>query len=210
MTKLEFGIWDLGFLKNMADKKALRLKYKKLRKNLSEEFIEEMSLQLANQALKLPIWDKTYYHIFLSISEKKEVNTEYLMHILQGKDKSIVVSKADFKTGEMKHFLLQENTILKTSEYGIPEPISGIEISPETLEVVFVPLLAFDLKGHRIGYGKGFYDRFLKKCNPTAVFIGLSFFDAEPEILFERTDIPLNFCITPKKIMDFQNNLLSL
>ncbi len=194
----------------MADKKALRLKYKKLRKNLSEEFIEEMSLQLANQALKLPIWDKTYYHIFLSISEKKEVNTEYLMHILQGKDKSIVVSKADFKTGEMKHFLLQENTILKTSEYGIPEPISGIEISPETLEVVFVPLLAFDLKGHRIGYGKGFYDRFLKKCNPTAVFIGLSFFDAEPEILFERTDIPLNFCITPKKIMDFQNNLLSL
>ena len=71
MTKLEFGIWDLGFLKNMADKKALRLKYKKLRKNLSEEFIEEMSLQLANQALKLPIWDKTYYHIFLSISEKK-------------------------------------------------------------------------------------------------------------------------------------------
>ena len=140
----------------------------------------------------------------------KEVNTEYLMHILQGKDKSIVVSKADFKTGEMKHFLLQENTILKTSEYGIPEPISGIEISPETLEVVFVPLLAFDLKGHRIGYGKGFYDRFLKKCNPTAVFIGLSFFDAEPEILFERTDIPLNFCITPKKIMDFQNNLLSL
>ena len=194
----------------MADKKALRLKYKKLRKNLSEEFIEEMSLQLANQALKLPIWDKTYYHIFLSISEKKEVNTEYLMHILQGKDKSIGVSKADFKTGEMKHFLLQENTILKTSEYGIPEPISGIEISPETLEVVFVPLLAFDLKGHRIGYGKGFYDRFLKKCNPTAVFIGLSFFDAEPEILFERTDIPLNFCITPKKIMDFQNNLLSL
>lgn len=194
----------------MGDKKTLRLKYKKLRENLSEESIEEMSLQLANQALKIPIWDKTHYHIFLSISTKKEVNTDYLMHILQGKDKSIVVSKADFLTGEMKHFLLQENTVLKTSEYGIPEPVSGIEVSPEMLDVVFVPLLAYDENGHRIGYGKGFYDRFLKKCNTTTVFVGLSFFESEPEIFFETTDVPLNFCITPKKIMDFRNNNLSL
>lgn len=194
----------------MADKKTLRLKYKKLRENLSEDSIEEMSLQIANQALTLPIWDKTYYHIFLSISNKKEVNTEYLLHILQGKDKSIIVSKADFDSGEMKHFLLQENTIFKTSKYGIPEPVSGIEISPELLEVIFVPLLGYDEKGHRVGYGKGFYDRFLEKCNPNALFIGLSFFEAEPEIFSIATDIPLNFCVTPKKIMDFKNNRLSL
>lgn len=187
----------------MADKKTLRLKYKKLRENLSEESIEEMSLQIANNSLKLPIWDETYYHIFLPISEKKEVDTEYILHILQGKDKSIVVSKADFTSGEMKHFLLQENTVLKISKYGIPEPVSGIEISPELLEVVFVPLLACDEKGHRIGYGKGFYDRFLPKCNPNTLFVGLSFFEPEPEIFFEITDVPLNFCITPKKIVDF-------
>ncbi|OAD90404.1 5-formyltetrahydrofolate cyclo-ligase [Aequorivita soesokkakensis] len=185
------------------EKKALRLKYKKLRKNLSEESIEEMSLQIANQALKLPIWDKTYYHIFLPILAKKEVNTEYLLHILQGKDKSIIVSKTDFDSGEMKHFLLQENTVLKTSEYGIPEPVSGLEISPEMIDVIFVPLLAFDQKGHRVGYGKGFYDRFLEKCGSNAVFVGLSFFEPEPEIDFEPRDIPLNFCITPKKIMAF-------
>jgi len=192
------------------EKKILRLKYKKLRENLSEESIEEMSLQIANQALKLPIWNKNYYHIFLSIAAKKEVNTDYLMHILQGKDKSIVVSKAYFLTGEMKHFLLQENTVLKTSEYGIPEPVSGIEISPEMLEVVFVPLLAYDENGNRVGYGKGFYDRFLSKCNLNTIFVGLSFFEPEPEIFFEATDIPLNFCVTPKKIMDFKNNRLSL
>ena len=185
------------------EKNTLRLKYKKLRENLSEESIEEISLQIANQALKLPIWDKTYYHIFLPILEKKEVNTEYLLHILQGKDKSIIVSKADFDSGEMKHFLLQENTVLKTSEYGIPEPVSGIEISPEIIEVIFVPLLAYDQNGHRIGYGKGFYDRFLEKCGSNAVFVGLSFFEPEPEIDFEARDIPLNFCITPKKIMAF-------
>lgn len=194
----------------MENKKILRLKYKKLRENLSEEFIEAMSLQIANQALKLQIWNKTYYHIFLPILEKKEVNTEYLMHILQGKDKSIVVSQADFETGEMKHFLLQENTIFKISEYGIPEPVSGIEISPNILDVIFVPLLAYDKKGNRVGYGKGFYDRFLKKCNAETIFVGLSFFEPEPEIFSEANDVPLNFCITPKKIMDFQNNPLSL
>src|SRR5690606_40307809 len=80
----------------MTDKKTLRVKYKRLRENLSANSLEEMSLQIANQALKLPIWEKTYYHIFLSISTKKEVDSTYLMHILQGKDKSIVVSKADF------------------------------------------------------------------------------------------------------------------
>ncbi|MDN3722931.1 5-formyltetrahydrofolate cyclo-ligase [Aequorivita sp. SDUM287046] len=194
----------------MADKKTLRKKYIQLRGNLTPDFVEEMSLQIANQALKLPIWNKTYYHIFLSIASKNEVNTDYLLHILQGKEKSIVVSKADFKTGQMKHFLLQDNTILKISKWGIPEPVSGIELSPEILDVVFVPLLAYDKIGHRIGYGKGFYDRFLKNCKKNTQLIGLSFFEPEPEIFFEATDVPLNFCVTPKKIIDFQNNPLSL
>lgn len=208
MTRLEFEIWS--FYTIMADKKTLRLKYKKLREGLSEESIETMSLQIANQTLKLPIWDKTYYHIFLPISEKKEVNTEYLLHILQGKDKSIVVSKADFNSGEMKHFLLQENTVIITSAYGIPEPVSGIEISPEIPDVVFVPLLAYDEVGHRIGYGKGFYDRFLSQCSPGALFIGLSFFGPEPKIPIEALDIPLDYCVLPNKILDFKNNRLSL
>lgn len=194
----------------MEEKKTLRLKYKTLRENLSEASIETMSLQIANCALSIPIWDRTYYHIFLPITGKKEVNTEYLLHILQGRDKSVVVSKSDFSTGEMKHFLLQENTVLKLSEYGIPEPVSGIELSPEVLDVVFVPLLAYDKFGHRVGYGKGFYDRFLEKCNKNAVFVGLSFFEPEPKIIFEATDIPLHFCITPKKILNFKNNPLSL
>lgn len=188
----------------MVNKPTLRIKYKKLREALSENAIEEMSLQIANQALKLPIWEKTYYHIFLPISEKKEVNTEYLMHILQGKDKSIVVSKADFSTGEMNHFLLQENTVLKDSKYGIPEPVAGIEISTEIIDIVFVPLLAYGQNGHRIGYGKGFYDRFLEKCNPNARFVGLSFFGPESEIFFEANDVPLDYCITSKKILNFR------
>lgn len=188
----------------MLDKKSLRKKYSELRQMLELDDIEELSLQIANQALKLPIWNKTYYHIFLSIANKKEINTDYLMHILQGKDKSIVVARADFNTSELIHFLLQENTTIKLSEYGIPEPVSGIELPSDMMEVVFVPLLAFDYDGNRIGYGKGFYDRFLSECKENTLFIGLSFFPPEEEeIPYEDMDVPLHFCITPKRIYSF-------
>lgn len=185
------------------DKTTLRTKYNQLRKQLSLQKIEDLSLDIANKALDLNIWECTYYHIFLPISEKNEVNTEYLLHVLQGKDKSIVVPKTNFKTGEMTNILLQENTPIKLSNYNIPEPVSGTEVPPKQIEVVFVPLLAFDEHGNRIGYGKGFYDRFLKNCNTDAIFIGLSFFLSETKINKEITDIPLDFCVTPEKIYSF-------
>ncbi|WP_339701217.1 5-formyltetrahydrofolate cyclo-ligase [uncultured Marixanthomonas sp.] len=185
------------------DKVQLRTAYKNRREQLSSSAIEEHSLQIANQALKLPIWEETYYHIFLPIQSYKEVNTEYIMHILQGKDKSIVVSKSEFKTGKLKHYLLQENTVIKISKHGIPEPVDGIEIPAEKLDVIFVPLLAYDEKGNRIGYGKGFYDRFLANCKPDALFVGLSFFPPEKSIAVEETDIPLHYCITPEKVICF-------
>tara|TARA_A100000171_G_scaffold53027_1_gene75543 strand:+ start:23441 stop:24001 length:561 start_codon:yes stop_codon:yes gene_type:complete len=185
------------------EKAELRKKYLKLRQSLSETEVDDLSIKIANKALQLPIWDKTYYHIFLAISEKKEVNTEFLLHILQGKDKSICIPKADFTTYEMQHILLQENTPIKVSEYGIPEPVEGITISPSKFDVVFVPLLAFDTFGNRVGYGKGFYDRFLAQCRPDCIKIGLSFFSAEEKILNENIDFPLNSSITPQKIYTF-------
>ncbi|WP_114492514.1 5-formyltetrahydrofolate cyclo-ligase [Candidatus Ulvibacter alkanivorans] len=185
------------------DKHQLRKHFKERRAALSEEAIDTLSLEISNRSLELPIWDKTYYHIFLPISEKKEVNTEFLLHILQGRDKSVVVPIADFESGEMLHMLLQENTLIRTSAYGIPEPVSGIEIAPKQLEVVFVPLLGYDTKGNRIGYGKGFYDRFLAQCSSECVFVGLSFFEAVNSIAHEHADIPLHYCVTPEKIYSF-------
>jgi 5-formyltetrahydrofolate cyclo-ligase len=186
------------------NKATLRTHYKRLRKALSEERIEDDSLQIANQMLLLPIWDHEFYHIFLSIIEHKEVNTDYLLNILSGKDKHIVISKSNFATREMSHVLLTDNTKIKKNEWHIPEPINGIPIASQHIDVVFVPLLAFDLHGHRVGYGKGFYDRFLKNCKADTLKIGVSFFEAEtqiPDIL--ESDITLDYCITPEKIYRF-------
>lgn len=181
-------------------KKDLRKKYKDLRQGLTLETIEDKSLAIANQLLQLNIWDKTYYHLFLSIEEQKEIDTEFILQILAGKDKEIVVSKSDFATLGMTHFLLTDNTKFKKNEYNIPEPIDGLEVSVTKIDVVFVPLLAFDLKGNRVGYGKGFYDKFLSYCKPETIKIGLSFFEAEENIKdISENDIRLNFCVTPQK-----------
>lgn len=185
-------------------KKELRSKYLTLRNQLSEEEIVDKSLAIANELLKLPIWDKTYFHIFLPITEKKEVNTEFILHLLSGKDKEIIVSKSDFETRKMTHFLLTDNTKIRKNAYNIPEPVDGIEVPSNKIDVVFVPLLAFDKKGHRVGYGKGFYDMLLSECKPDVIKIGLSFFETEEVIedVFEN-DVLLNFCVTPDAIHRF-------
>lgn len=185
-------------------KRELRAKYKKLRNALCFDEVEELSLQIANQCLKLPIWNYENYHVFLSIQEHKEVQTDYLLHILSGKDKNIIVSKSDFETRKMAHVLLTDNVVIRKNEWNIPEPQNGFPVGDERVEVVFIPLLAYDVHGNRVGYGKGFYDTFLSKCNPGTLKIGLSFFDPEPLISdADVHDVKLDYCVTPQQTINF-------
>lgn len=184
-------------------KAELRSKYKKLRLQLSEQEVEEKSMAVANQLLQLDIWKYKYYHVFLPIKKQNEVDTEFLLHILQGKDKHVVISKSNFSDTSMEHFLLTDQTKIITNEWGIPEPVDGIPIAVEKIDVVFVPLLAFDKKGNRVGYGKGFYDRFLAKAGPV-ISIGLSFFEAEEQIKnVDKRDFSLDYCTLPDKTYNF-------
>lgn len=186
------------------NKAELRLKYKSLRQQLTKEQIDQFSIDIANQLLKLSIWDYNVYHLFLTIESQKEIQTEFILNILSGKDKNIAISKSNFKTNTLTNYLLSDNTTLKLNQYNIPEPVSGIEVPNHMIDVVFIPLLAFDLKGNRVGYGKGFYDNFLATCRPNTLKIGLSFFEAEAEIngVFDG-DIALDYCVTPDKVYEF-------
>ena len=115
-----------------------------------------------------------------------------------------MLSKTDFETKTMSHILLQDNTSIELNRWNIPEPKNGIPISDQQIEVVFIPLMAFDELGNRVGYGKGFYDGFLKNCSKDTLKIGLSFFEADAEIKdIEPFDIPLDYCITPHKTYTF-------
>ena len=170
---------------------------------MDTETLDKASLSLTNQLLKIPIWDYTYYHLFLQIAEKKEIDTSYILTLLQGRDKEVVIPRIG-KENQLEHLLLTDNTRIVKNKWNIPEPLNGLQVPVEQIEVVFIPLLAFDEKGHRVGYGKGFYDIFLSVCRPDTLKIGLSLFEATPVISdVEETDIPLDYCVTPEKIYDF-------
>lgn len=185
-------------------KASLRKKYKALRASLSPEERDNHSLAIANQLLKMDIWDYDYYHIFLPIERLLEVDTAYILNILSGKDKNVLISKSDFEKGTMQHFLLLDNTKLKVNEYGIPEPVDGIEVAFTKAQVVFLPLLAYDLNGNRVGYGKGFYDKLLESHSGNCTTVGLSYFEPEKtKISTNNADIPMKYCVSPTNIFKF-------
>jgi 5-formyltetrahydrofolate cyclo-ligase len=193
------------------NKKELRIKYKALRQQLTTEKVDTMSLLIANNILHLntrllncDFWDNTYFHLFITIKEHMEVETEFILHVLAGKDKEIVVSKSNFDTIEMTNFLLTDATKFKKNDHNIFEPTNGLEVPNEKIDVVFIPLLAYDKKGNRVGYGKGFYDDFLSKCKKEVIKIGLSFFDPEEQIDdVSDSDVKLHYCITPTTMYSF-------
>ncbi|WP_149273219.1 5-formyltetrahydrofolate cyclo-ligase [Pareuzebyella sediminis] len=184
-------------------KKDLRSHYTLRRASISDIALLSSSLSIAKASLKLPIWSHQYYHLFLTISEQKEINTSFILSILQGKNKNIVVPKVVGK-GILKHYLLTNSTILQKNRWNVPEPVKGCEVALSKIDIVFVPLIAFDLLGNRVGYGKGFYDRFLSECRADVKKIGLSLFEAEEAITdVSENDIPLDYCITPNNIYSF-------
>lgn len=185
-------------------KSELRKKYKSLRLDITSEKSSGLSLAIANSLLQIPIWDFFYYHIFLSIEDKNEVDTLPLITLLQGKDKNVVVPKV-VSSNSMENYLLTDNTAFNKSAWGVPEPADGIEIPENKIDVVFVPLLAFDILGNRVGYGKGYYDTFLHKCRKETLKIGLSLFEAESEPITDAhdNDVRLDYCVTPQKVYAF-------
>ena len=158
---------------------------------------------MLNQFITLDFSAVKTLHIFLPIEEKKEPNTFLLIEWLAENypQIKIIVPKADFKTRLMtNHEYLGVND-LKKNRYHILEPQKGI-IHHGEIDLVFIPLLAFDKAGYRVGYGKGFYDRFLENIN--AQKIGLSLSPAIERIDdVNEHDIRLDFCITPTKTIKF-------
>lgn len=110
----------------------------------------------------------------------------------------------DIKPNTMFCAVVNDETVFAPNKYGIDEPVDGLIMFPEEIDLVIVPLLAFDVKGNRVGYGKGYYDRFLKECNEDVIKIGFSFFDPLPKITgMNKFDVKLDHCITPERIYSF-------
>ena len=188
------------------NKSELRNTYSLKRKNLSDYQINKRSILISKKLLDIPIWDKEFYHIFLTSKKNNEIETKFILSILAKKNKKVVVPRL-VDLDNLEHILLTRQTSLKENSYGIPEPqkYNNKIIFPQELDVIIVPLYAFDLNGNRVGYGKGYYDRFLKDCRDDVIKIGISLFEPVKSISdISRNDIALNYAITSNSIFNFQ------
>ena len=187
-----------------ADKTFLRSHYKKKRFSLTKQEVDDLSQRVCKQLDKLNIWKLKHYHIFISILKYNELDTSPIINKLKSEQKIIIVPK--ISNNELVHIAINDETKFGLNEYGIKEPNDGNHFIIENLDIIFIPLLAFDLEGHRVGYGKGYYDRFLKLANNSTLKIGLSFFDPINKILdIDDNDVKLDYCVTPKQVHKFNN-----
>jgi 5-formyltetrahydrofolate cyclo-ligase len=189
----------------ISEKELIRKEYKEKRKSLSEEEVNRLSqsilIQFQNWLEFRP--DIKNFHIFLPIARQKEINTFLIRDLLFEQNKTVFTSKVKYDQLFMDAVKIYPETKYKIDSLGIPTPIVSEIADNKEIQLVLVPLLAFDLKGNRIGFGKGYYDKFLSELNPEVVKMGLSFFPAIPSISSETHDIPLDYCITGENVFTF-------
>ncbi len=140
------------------------------------------------------------------IEENHEPNTHLFTAYLEFKfpELHILYPRSDFQQNKMQAILVNEETRFSKNGHHIYEPEYGTIIAPENIDLVFVPLLAFDKKGYRVGYGNGFYDRFLQHCRKDCVKTGFSYFEPLDSISdCDDFDVPLDLCITSQNIYVF-------
>jgi len=190
----------------MMDKASLRREFLSKRLDLTQTEAEEKSLSIAIQTVD-SLKDENFrtLHVFLPQRNKNEIDTWKIISILRHAfpDVNIAAPYIIPGTREMEHYILNTDTILIENRWGIPEPdpFTAQKVLSQDLDVILIPLLAFDKSGYRVGYGGGYYDRFLAQCRTDTLKIGLSFF--EPVEMIEdknEFDIRMDVCITPEKL----------
>ncbi|RTQ47108.1 5-formyltetrahydrofolate cyclo-ligase [Hymenobacter gummosus] len=191
----------------MSTKAELRRQMLAARKQLLPAEVQRRSAALAAQFFAaFPVAEWSWLHTFLPIPQQHEPDTWLIIRRvwqqLPGLRVAVPVVQADGVS--LQHYHLDEATELTPNRWGIPEP-AGQALPPGTWQpdAVLIPLLAFDEQGQRVGYGKGFYDRFLAQ-HPQALRIGLSLEPPVPRIAdVWPGDVPLHACVTPGRVWRF-------
>lgn len=189
MTKQEIRNHYLNLRQRLTDSE-----YNKLNQDLTSIFFSTIDLSSI----------KTL-HIFLPIISKKEPNTWLIIDRLKKDFSSIQISVPKMKDDNtLISYYFEGRDQIRDNRWSIPEPQSGEITLANKIDLVTVPLLAFDLEGNRVGYGKGFYDRFLKDCRSDCKKIGISLFDPIEKISdIDANDVRLTQCLAPKRNYTF-------
>jgi len=188
------------------DKDSIRRRYKQKRADLGPEQRSVLSAQLTEQAMAfLAARDQVrHVHLFLPIARLHEVDTSLLVARLFKCGRTLYTSVTDFSAKEMQTVALLPGIAWEEDEMGIPVPAALQWVEQEDkIDLVLLPLLAFDLEGVRVGYGMGYYDQFLSRLPAGVWKVGLSYFPPEERLPRENHDVPMDACILPNEILYF-------
>ena len=181
-------------------KKELRKLYLEKRKELSEGDCASLNLRL--YSLFFSSIDLSFIqvlHIYLPIAHNQEPDTWMIIDRVRREFPHVRISLPRVGANDkLENIYFEGQHQLQTSSWGIPEPKQGVPTPDEKIDLVIVPLLAIDTVGHRVGYGRGFYDRMLHRMRPDCQKVGLSFFPVVDRIDdVNENDAALNQCVTP-------------
>lgn len=176
----------------MIDKSALRKEMLTLRKNIPDK--EKISTTIVNKIINLDIYNRAKV-IALYKSMIDEVNTEYLVNYSLNSGKIVLLPRV--VEDKLFFSIVGKDTLYRKSSFGILEPITS-DFYKDKIDLIIVPGLAFDKENNRLGYGKGYYDRFLH--NKDIYKIGVCFYEQVIDnVPYNNRDVKMDLIITNKK-----------
>ena len=186
----------------------IRAFYKAKRSALSPQSKSKMDdlllIKFQQLLIDIPSLLMTYSPIKVLNEFDPQIITDYCYFKNPGQQLFYPVTMESEMGPLIRSVIVEDETIFETNKYGIEEPIDGIDMFPSEIDLVIAPLISFDKKGNRVGYGKGYYDRFLKQCRKDCVKIGFSYFEPVDQVEdINKYDVKLNFGITPEAIYEF-------
>ena len=188
-------------------KSELRKSYLERRAQLSLSDRSELSEKIAGNFFQnFDLEAVTALHCYISIEKFNEINTAPIFERIWKDFPQIMtaVPRVNYRTNELESPIFGPDVELTEGRWSIPEPFHDVFVEDTAFDIVLVPLVCFDERGHRVGYGKGYYDRFLRRCREDCLKIGLSYFSPTADIAdTHNADVQLNYCITPDGIFHF-------
>ncbi len=188
------------------DKKELRKNVRQSLNDMSNQLYYESSLKIKEQLLKEPsiIEGNT---IAITISNKPEVDTKGIIESLWEDNKKVVVPKCNPKDRSMTFYAINHFQQLETVYMNLLEPIPEItkHVTADEIDCIIVPGIVFDCSGYRIGYGGGYYDRYLKNFEGSLISLAFDIQIVE-KIPIEFYDLPIDLIITESKRIDCATN----
>ena len=183
----------------MMEKKAMRKEFKAKRQQLKKTSPSANNI-IFNNLIKEDMF-KEANCIFCYISFGTEIDTSCIIDYILASGKKLVVPKCTTDSGDMIAVEIKSRDELRDGMYGIMEPILDTPCEKKNIDLAIIPALAFDKSGFRLGYGKGYYDRFLEGISPNALKILIAF-DAQKtdEVAMEETDVRMDLVVTEKGI----------